>query len=108
MTNPGIFPINNITTVTLMLICAIDSLFVLQNPNLTQPTQNILVFKKQSLRPIYVIRFTMQFLLVTELLFARSSAGKKLEQLNIFKILFYFTHYLLFIMLITLTVIKHT
>ena len=31
-----------------MLICAIDSLFVLENPNCTKPTQIILVFKKQS------------------------------------------------------------
>ena len=52
MTNAGIFPINNITTVPLMLICAIDSLFVLQNPNLTQPTRNILVLKKHSPRSI--------------------------------------------------------
>ena len=48
MTNSDIFPIYNITTGTLMLICVIDSLFVLQNPNLTQPTQIILVLKKQS------------------------------------------------------------
>ena len=33
-----------------MLICAIDSLFVLENPNFTKPTQIILVFKKQSPR----------------------------------------------------------
>ena len=46
MTNSDIFPMYNITTGTVMLICAIDSLFVLQNPNLTQPTRNILVFKK--------------------------------------------------------------
>ena len=31
-----------------MLICAMDSLFVLENPNCTKPTQIILVFKKQS------------------------------------------------------------
>ena len=43
MINTGIFPINNIITVTLMLICAIDSLFVLENPNATRPTQIILV-----------------------------------------------------------------
>ena len=48
MTNSDIFPMYNITTGTVMLICAIDSLFVLQNPNLTQPTQIILVLKKQS------------------------------------------------------------
>ena len=50
MTNSDIFPMYNITTGTVMLICAIDSLFVLQNPNLTQPTQIILVLKKQSPR----------------------------------------------------------
>ena len=33
-----------------MLICAIERLFVLENPNFTKPTQIILVFKKQSPR----------------------------------------------------------
>ena len=50
MKNSDIFPIYNLTTGTLILILAIDSLFVLQDPNLTQPTQNILVLKKQSPR----------------------------------------------------------
>ena len=35
MTKFDVFSIYNITTVNLMLVCAIDSLFVLQNPNLT-------------------------------------------------------------------------
>ena len=48
MINTGIFPINNITAVTLMLICAIDSLFVLENPNATEATYIILPFEKQS------------------------------------------------------------
>ena len=48
MTNTGIFPMNNTITVPLILICAIYILFVLEIPNLTQPTQNILIFKKQS------------------------------------------------------------
>ena len=50
MTNTSIFPISNIKTVTLMLICAIKRLFVLENPNCAKPTQIILVFKKQSPR----------------------------------------------------------
>ena len=33
-----------------MLICAIERLFVLENPNCAKPTHIILVFKKQSPR----------------------------------------------------------